>query len=136
MEIKGKILLSFVLAFAIFPPSGSSAQDAERVDWVGVNWAYEKFDNGHGLAGYTLFTDALALAPGAGCKAQGEALFSRIEGLEGAVYEPPPLVLRNNETRSYRLKSRVDMEATLLYGADGVDCGAQITVLNPIDWPR
>lgn len=128
--------LSLLLTFLFLAPALAAAQGGETRQWLGQTWDFQQFDNGHGLAGYTLYSERLTLAGAAPCAAQGEALFSRLESLEGAVYLPPPLKLRTNETRSYRLKGRVDMEATLLQGAGAASCGAQITVLNPIELPQ
>jgi len=126
---KGAVPLALTAGLILF---GGSAQAAEEVSWVGMTWDYETFDNGQGLAGYTLTNDGIAPAE-AGCRQAATTLFSKLDGVEGAERQGNPLVLRTNSSLRYRLKYGVDMEASVYESESG--CGARITVLNPLQYP-
>ena len=125
------LLSTILLAGGLAVAAGAEA--AEKVSWVGLDWNYETFDNGQGLAGYTLTNESIG-SPEPGCSSAAKDLFSRLDGVDGALRQGNPLVLRTNQSLDYRLKYGVDMEASVYESGSG--CGARITVLNPLEWPR
>ena len=63
-------LLFYVLAGPVAP---AWAQQEKAVTWLGLDWVYRSFDNGLGMAGYTLTAEDLSALSAGGASGTREA---------------------------------------------------------------
>ena len=138
-------LLFYVLAGPVAP---AWAQQEKAVTWLGLDWVYRSFDNGLGMAGYTLTAEDLSALSAGGasgtreartreaCNRQAAALFSRIDGLADSQRDGGVLTIKSSITQSFKLEGYIDLDATIVVPDQAADCSARITVFHSSDLPR
>ena len=127
------------LAFIILlsATGGASAQENKMVTWLGLEWRYETFDNGQGLAGYSLTHANVAQTLSTQtCQAAAVELSQRLIKNEGAIADGQPLILAASWTQNYTFPFGVDGEISVSTPAGSRTCFARITVLNPVEYPK